>query len=163
MRCARWLCHFCRDSSSSAVVALYSTSSVVVAYVFVMPSFPLPPYGSIPPESNKATFPVTALHRFSTLPPYTIEQPVALPSIGPTQGQVHDASFIPNVPSEVVHQYTLTSRGRDYALITVTSHAQNAQDPPLLYFGEELKGSVVLSSNGLGNMRSIDVVVSQFF
>lgn len=129
-----------------------------------MPSFPLPPYGSIPPESNKATFPVPALHRFSILPPYSIEQPVASHSIGTTQGPVHEALFIPNVPSEVVHQYTLTSRGRDCALITVTSHAQNAQDPPLLYFGEELKGSVVLpSNNGLSDMRSIDVVVSQFF
>ena len=133
------------------------------AYVFVMPSFPLPPHGtSIPPKYN--AFPVTAIHRFSNPPPYTIdEQPVALPSIDPTQDQVHDASFIPNVPSEIVHQYTLTSRRKHYALITVTSHAQNAQDPPLLYFGEELKGSVVLSSSGLGDMRSIDVVVSQFF
>jgi hypothetical protein len=129
-----------------------------------MPSFPLPPYGAIPPGSNKTTFPVAAHHRFSTLPPYTIEQPVVLPSIGPTQGPVHDASFIPNVPSEVVHQYALTSHGKDYALITVTSHAQNAQDPPLLYFGEELKGSVVFSSNnGLSDMRSIDVVVSPVF
>jgi hypothetical protein len=124
----KWLCHFCRDSSSIAV-ALYSASIVVVAfrhpsstYVFVMPSFPLPPHGTIRPESNKTTFPVAALHRFSTLLPYTIEQPVVFfPIIGPAQCLVHDASFIPNVPSKVIHQYTLTSRGRDYALITVTS------------------------------------------
>jgi hypothetical protein len=127
---------------------------------------PLPPHGtSIPPESNQ-TFPVIASHRFSTLPPYTIiddsEQPAASSSIDPTQDQVHDASVIPKVPSETLHQYT-PSRPRDYALITVTSHAQNAQDPPLLYFGEELKGSVVLPSGGLSDMRSIDVVVSQFF
>jgi hypothetical protein len=48
-------------------------------------------------------FPVAALHRFSTLPPYTIEQPVVFPSIDPAQCLVHDASFIPNVPSKKLY------------------------------------------------------------
>ena len=127
--------------------------------------FPLPQHGtSNPPKSNK-TFPVTTLpRRFSTLPPppYAIdEQPVALPSIDSTQDQVH-ASFIPRVSPETIHQYALKSHdGRDRALVTVTSHAQSAHDSPILYFGEELKGSVVLSSNGLGDIQNIDVVVSQ--
>ena len=76
--------------------------------------------------------------------------------------QVDDASFTPSIPFETVHHYTLTSRGREYALITVTSHALNAQDIPLLYFGEELKGFVVLSLSDLNDMQSMDVVVSQF-
>jgi hypothetical protein len=122
---------------------------------------------SISPGSNK-TFPVTALlRRFSTPSPYTTTgQPVAQPSNDPrnlVHDQVHDASFTPAVPSETIHHYTLTSRGREYALITVTSHAPNAQDIPLLYFGDELKGFVVLSIDDLNDMQSMDVVVSQFF
>ena len=129
-----------------------------------MPSFSVPPDGtSIHPEYNDA-FPVTApRYRSSAPPPYTtVGQPVTLSSIDLTHDQVHDASFIPTDFSEAVHHYILgsPSRGRDSGLIIVTSHAQNAQDPPLLYFGEELKGSVVLSPNGLSGMRCLDVVVS---
>jgi hypothetical protein len=63
-----------------------------------------------------------------------------------------------------MHQYILKSRGKEYALITVTSHALNTQDVPLLYFGEELKGMVFLSLNdAMGDMQSMDVVVSQFY
>ena len=76
--------------------------------------------------------------------------------------KVDDASFTLSVPDETVHHYSLNSRGREYALITVTSHALNAQDIPLLYFGEELKGFVVLSLGELNNMQSMDVMVSQF-
>jgi len=77
--------------------------------------------------------------------------------------QLHHASFFPTVPSDTVHhQYNLKSRGRDYALITVASHARNVQDSPLLYFGEELKGFVALSLNDLRDVQSVDVVVSRF-
>jgi hypothetical protein len=92
-------------------------------------------------------------------------QPVAQASVDPAtpiHDQVHNASLIPTVPTETIHEYTLKSRGRDYALITVTSHAPNAQDIPLLYFGEELKGFVVLSLSDLNDMQNMDVVVSQF-
>jgi hypothetical protein len=130
-----------------------------------MPSFPKGPHGtSIPPESNKKIPVAALLHRSSTLPPYTmVEQPVDLPSIGPAHDQGHDAPFAPPVPPKAVHQYTLRSRGRDYARITIASRAKNAQDHPLLHFGEELEGSVVFSPNDLNDMRSIDVVVSFFF
>ena len=137
-----------------------------------MTSFPIPSHHphctSIPPESNKAFLATAPRCRASILPPYTIAgQPVALSSIDITHDQApsHDASFIPTVPPEIVHHYILRSpsRGRDSPFITVTSHAQNTQDPPLLYFGEELKGSVVLSPDDLCDMQSIDVVVSQFF
>jgi hypothetical protein len=119
------------------------------------------------PESNQ-TFPVTALPRRFTAPsPYTlVEQSAAQLRIDPTmpvQDQVDDVSFFPFSPSDTMHQFNLKSRGRDYALINVTSHARNTQDPPLLYFGEELKGFVELSLNDLSDMRSMDVVVSWFF
>jgi hypothetical protein len=132
-----------------------------------MPSpFSIRHSASVSPGSNQ-TFPATALlRRFSTPSPYTATgQPVAQPSRDPTnlvQDQVHDASFTPAVHSETIHPYILTSRGREYALITVTSHAPNAQDIPLLYFGDELKGFVALSINDLNDMQSMDVVVSQF-
>jgi hypothetical protein len=68
----------------------------------------------------------------------------------------------PAFPANTVHQYNLKSRGRDYALITVRSHALNVEDPPLLYFGETLRGLVILSLSDLGDMQSMEVVVSQF-
>src|SRR5579863_3064947 len=135
------------------------------ASLFVMPSFPIRPHRtSIPPEATR-TFPATALlRRFSTPSPYTAAgQPVAQPSIEPmVHNQVHDASFIPTASSETVHQYILTSRGREYAFVTVTSHALDPQDIPLLFFGEELRGFVVLSLSDLNDMQNMDVVVSPF-
>ena len=63
-------------------------------------------------------------------------------------------------PASTVHQYSLKSRGRDFAIVAVNSHAHNAQDRPLLYFGEEIKGFVILSLSDLSKMQSMDVVVS---
>jgi len=107
------------------------------------------------------------LHEFPTPPPYIrgdgiAESPAAQPEIdlaNQLHSQVHDISSCPAVSADTEHQYSLKSRGRDYALITVKSHALNAHDPPLLYFGEVLKGFVVLSLNDLGEVRSIDVVL----
>jgi len=79
-----------------------------------------------------------------------------------THEQVEDASLYPPSPMGTVHQYILKSRGRNYAFIIVMSHARNAQDPPLFYIGEELKGSIALSLNDLSGMQSMHVVVSQF-
>jgi hypothetical protein len=79
--------------------------------------------------------------------------------------QVHPShsSFFPTVPSDTVHhQYHLKSRGKDYAFITVASHAPNVKDSPLLYFGEEVRGYVALSLNALSDMQSVDVTVSHF-
>ena len=87
------------------------------------------------------------------------------PSIIPTEqthDQVEDAPLYPSSPMSTVHQYTLKCRGRNYASIVVMSHARNAQDPPLLYIGEELKGSIALYLNDLNGMQSMHVVVSQF-
>jgi hypothetical protein len=121
-------------------------------------------------HESKRKSPVAALfRRTSAPPPYTLtEQNVAQPRIdsGPAtqpNAQVHHPSFFTTGPSDTVHhQYNLKSRGRDYALITVASHARNLQDSPLLYFGEELKGFVALSLNDLNDVQSMDVVVSQF-
>jgi hypothetical protein len=75
--------------------------------------------------------------------------------------QIHDPLLGPASPP-TVHQYTLKSRGRDYAFIIVKSHALNAEDPPLLYFGEDITGYVILSLSDLSDMQRMDVVVSQF-
>jgi hypothetical protein len=109
------------------------------------------------------------LRRFSTPSPYTggnaSRQPTAQPDMDPTaliHDQVHYASLNPASPAGTVHQYNLKSRGKDYAIITVNSHAHNAKDTPLLYFGEEIKGFVILSLSDLSDMQNMDVVVSQF-
>jgi hypothetical protein len=65
-------------------------------------------------------------------------------------------------PADTVHQYMLKSRWKYHALVTVMSHATNARDSPLLYFGEELKGFVELTLDNLSGMQSMDVVVSRF-
>ena len=85
------------------------------------------------------------------------------PAIDPTNlidNQVHDVSLHPASPPTIQHQYTLKSRGRDYAFIIIKSHALNAQEPPLLYFGEGITGCVTLSRSDLSDMQSMDVVVS---
>lgn len=128
-----------------------------------------PSRASLPTGSNQHKFSAAALlRRFSNPSTYTdnaLRQPTAEPAIDPTtliHDQVHDASLYPASPAGTVHQYNLTSRGKDYAIITVNSHAHNAQDPPLLYFGEEIKGFVILSLSGLNDMQNMDVVVSRF-
>lgn len=65
-----------------------------------------------------------------------------------------------SVPADTVHEYNLKSRWREYAVLTIKSHARTVQDPPLLYFGEEIKGFVILSRADLDGMQGIDVVVS---
>ena len=79
--------------------------------------------------------------------------------------RIHDdASLIQDLyPANTVHEYNLKSLGRDYAIITVKSHARTALDTPLLYFGEELKGFVILSLNNLSDMQNMDVAVSRLF
>jgi hypothetical protein len=111
------------------------------------------------PGSSR-TFSVMDLLRRLSEPVTVAGQPVAQPSMDPMHHQVHDASSINTIPSETVHEYTLKSRGRDYAIITVASHAPNTQDIPLLYFGEELNGFVSLSLDDLNDMMKVDVVVS---
>jgi len=86
------------------------------------------------------------------------------PTIDPTSlidNQIHDVLLHPASPP-TVHQCILKSRGRDYAFIIVKSHALNAEDPPLLYSGEDITGYVILSLSDLSDMQRIDVVVSQF-
>lgn len=125
---------------------------------------------SIPSGSNPP-FPVSALlRRFSTPSPYTgdsavsaVARPLATqPAVDPTTQMQDQIPFHPIAPANTVHNYVVKSRGRDYALIGITSHAPNVQDPPLFYFGEELKGCVILSLDDLNDMRNMDVVVSQF-
>jgi hypothetical protein len=107
------------------------------------------------------------LRRFSMPSPYTggntaAGQPAVHP-IDPTSrahSQVQDPAVV-SADTTTVHEYNLTSRGRYYALITVTSHASNGRDPPLLYFGEELKGHIVLSRGELESTQRMDVAVSR--
>ncbi|KAF8485988.1 hypothetical protein DFH94DRAFT_163201 [Russula ochroleuca] len=132
------------------------------------------------PSSNRTSLPLgpnpkfsaTALfRRFSNPSTYSTNgnalggQPAALPPIDPTSiihNQVHDASLYPANPPSTVHEYNLKSRGKDYALIIVTSHALDVHDTPLLYFGEEIKGYVMLSRTDLSDMQSMDVVLQVF-
>jgi hypothetical protein len=84
-----------------------------------------------------------------------------IPALDPaaqTHPQVLDVSSSAAAPANTVHQYNLNSGGTDY--VTITSHAPSAEDHPLLYPDEELKGSVVLSKGGLRVMQRIDVMVS---
>ncbi|KAI0255036.1 hypothetical protein BJV78DRAFT_1151867 [Lactifluus subvellereus] len=54
--------------------------------------------------------------------------------------------------------YILMSHGSDYALVEVSSRGFNDQDP-LLHFGEELTGFIVLSPGALRGMQRVDLAV----
>ena len=133
----------------------------------MLPIHTRPQNASSPKSKRKSSSVATLLHRISSPPPYTLtEQHVAQPSVDSGTIRVNAQvrpSFSPTVPSDTVHhQYHLKSRGRDYALISVASHAPNVKDTPLLYFGEEMTGFVALSLNSLSGMQSVDVVVCHF-
>jgi hypothetical protein len=86
------------------------------------------------------------------------------PAVDPTSlidNQIRDALLYP-ASHPTIHPYILNSRGKDYSFIIVKSHALNAQDTPLLYYGEDIPVYVILSLSDLGDMQRMDVVVSQF-
>ncbi len=101
------------------------------------------------------------LRRFSTPSPYTghmstTDQSTAQHPAGPSQ----ENDILPKTPFNTVHKYVLTSRGREYATIIVVSRAPNIQDTPLLHFGDDINGLIVLPRDNLSDMRSMEVVVS---
>lgn len=106
------------------------------------------------------------LRRFSTPSPYTglnsaTHQPIMELTEDPSsQEHAGPSSEIPS--DRTAHKYILTSRGREYATIFVMSRAHNIQDTPLLHFGDELKGLIVLPRSSLGDMQNMEVVVSSF-
>jgi hypothetical protein len=116
---------------------------------------------SLPTGPNSKSGVSALLRRFSNPSNYTGGVvSTGQPAIDPTSligSQTHDVASPPTV-----HRYILKSRGRDYAFIIVKSHAHNAQDPLLLYFGEDVTGYVILSLSDLSDMQRMDVVVSQF-
>ena len=86
-------------------------------------------------------------------------QQTPLPRPRQQMARIHkDADFYP----DTVHQYNLKSRGRDYAIVTVNSHARTVQHTPSLYFEEEIRGFVILSLTDLSDILNVDVVVSPF-
>jgi hypothetical protein len=89
-------------------------------------------------------------HKYLPLPVFYSKDP-ALPLESSTR-----------IPANTVHQYKLVSRGRDYVLIAVMSHARNTRDSPLLYFGEEMKGLIEMSLDDLNGTRSMEVTMSPF-
>jgi hypothetical protein len=106
----------------------------------------------LPAGPNSASGVSGFLRRLSTPSNYTAIDPTSL-----FDYEIPDVLLRPDsLPT--VHQYTLKSS----AFIIVKSHALNAQDPPLLYFGEDITGYVILSPSDLSDMQRVDVVVSPF-
>jgi hypothetical protein len=89
--------------------------------------------------------------------PPTPSLPLSTGAIDPTgliDNQIPDVLLHPaSLPT--AHRYTLKSN----AFIIIKSHALNAQDPPLLYFGEDITGHVL---SHLSDIQRVDVVVSPF-
>ena len=106
------------------------------------------------------------LRRFSTPSPYTglnsATRQSTAQSTADSSSQEHGVVPSSKTPFHTVHKYILTSRGRDYATIVVMSRAYNIQDTPLLHFGDELNGLIVLPRGSLSDMQSMEVVVSSF-
>ena len=117
------------------------------------------------PEPNSSSGVSGLLRRLSTQSNYTsgvvsAGQPANDPT-GLIDDQIHDLLFHPASPP-TVHQHTLKSHGKDYAFIIVKSHALNAKDTPLLYFGEDITCYVIFSFSDLSDMQRVDVAVSPF-
>ena len=111
-----------------------------------MPSTP-PKHSSTPPSAFSPTS-LSRLRRLSA--PVTHARSHSLPLVA------EPATYATNG----VQQYTLMSNGSDYALVEVSSRGPNDQDP-LLHFGEELTGFIVLTPGSLRGMQRTDLVVSQ--
>ncbi|KAI9454407.1 hypothetical protein BJY52DRAFT_1188959 [Lactarius psammicola] len=102
--------------------------------------------------------PFPPVHADALLPQFSTPSPyIALNSATPYSQQ--DA-VIPssNIPFDTLHKYKLTSRGRDYATVVVVIQAPSVLDPPVLHLGDELDGRIVLRSDNLSDMRSMEVV-----
>ncbi|KAI9439824.1 hypothetical protein H4582DRAFT_2075191 [Lactarius indigo] len=105
------------------------------------------------------------LRRFSNPSPYTPLNPATNPSPMQTAAEPSSQEHVvppSRIPFDTAHEYLLASRGRDYAIVAVVSHAQNVRDPPLLHFGDELNGVIVLPRENLTDMRSMEVVFQLF-
>jgi hypothetical protein len=133
--------------------------------IIMSPMSPIPLHPSLHhtsfPSGPRSTSGVSAfLRRFSNPSNYAggARQPAKDP-LSLIGDQVH--ALLHPASSTTVHQYILKSCGREYAQIIVKSHAPNAHNPPVLYFGEDITGHVVLSHSDLSDMQSMDVVVSQ--
>ena len=116
---------------------------------------------SLPAGPNSTSGISALLRRFSNPSSYlggvaSVEQAAIDPMIV-IENQIHDVASPPTV-----HQYTLKPRGRHDAFVIVKSHALDAQDSPLLYFGEDITGYVILSLSDLSDMQKMDVVVGHF-
>lgn len=106
------------------------------------------------------------LRRFSTPSPYTglnsATDQSAMQLAAEPASQEHGIVQSSKIIFDTPHKYILTSRGRQHALVFVVSRAPNVQDPPLLHFGDELNGLIVLPRDNLSNMQSMEVVFQLF-
>jgi hypothetical protein len=98
-------------------------------------------------------------HKWSSKSCYLLDSVGFDRPTGHSARHVNNQVLDPSVPPNTVHRYNLVSWGIDYVLIEVISRAPSVDDHPLLYTGEELKGSIVLSLGSLESVQSIDVVV----
>ena len=100
------------------------------------------------------------LRRFSTPSPYTgLNSATDQPAV---QLAAESSSQAPSLKPSTRHNYILRSRGRDYATIVVVSRASFVQEPPVLHFGDELDGLIVLPRDHLDDMQNMEVVVGLF-
>jgi hypothetical protein len=100
------------------------------------------------------------LRRFSTPSPYTGHSSANDQSA--LQITEEPLSQEPSLAPSTEHNYILKSRGRDYGTLVIVSRASYVQETPLLHFGDELNGLIVLPRDNLNDLQSMEVVVSLF-
>lgn len=100
------------------------------------------------------------LRRFSTPSPYTgLNSATDQPAV---QLAAEPSSQGPSLKPSTKHNYILKSRGRDYATIVVVSRAPFVEETPVLHFGDEVNGFIVLPRDHLDDMQHMEVVVGLF-
>ena len=88
-------------------------------------------------------------------PSSTTQNPV-LSTVGRNAEALHDGHHAVTEPFCTIHTYNL----KEYAFISINSHAGSTQGAPMVYLGEQVTGSVVFPEYRLHEVRSIVVAVS---
>ncbi|KAI0258408.1 hypothetical protein BC834DRAFT_975189 [Gloeopeniophorella convolvens] len=126
---------------------------------------------SVSGTANPRFNPAGILRRFSTPSPYTVgattsspgHQTSPLPEIQVTGS--HDLAqndFPSATPLTTPHTYAVKSRGKDYAAVVILSHAQNVRDSPLLYYGEDITGAIVVPLDHFERIQTVEVVLQMY-
>ncbi|KAI0319526.1 hypothetical protein OF83DRAFT_777954 [Amylostereum chailletii] len=99
-----------------------------------------------------------------TIGPLRLTHEIRLPSVGTTSGHTSPLGS-ESPPLQVLgcsHQYALKSGDKNIATFKLMSRAQNSGDPPLLFLGDNIEGSLSFRQSEMKDVLGAKVVVRGF-